>query len=128
VVPKLKRESGRLKATSARNPKRPVSQATRRRVITVRASFTSSAPAAASATWRTPELPIPSPVRVPTRVMSWVKSPKRPTPLGPSRSATALVRTMPIRMLAKDAAPISEEDFRISRKRPVADAVPVAAR
>ena len=82
-----------------------------------RPRFGQSAPVSpeptASAIWRTPLLLMPIPA------MLWARSaidpykPINPKPAGPSSTAMALVRTIPMAMLTTDEPPIMAEDFRI---------------
>ena len=85
----------------------------RRSTTTVRATRSMSPEPTASAIWRTPLLLIP------ILATHWAKfeidpyTPINPNPSGPSNSAMALVRMIPMAMFTTDEPPIKAEDFRI---------------
>ena len=81
--------------------------------MTVRAILLGSPEPTASAIWRTPLLlmPISAILRVRSAIDPY--TPSKPTPAGPSNTAIALIRIIPIATFSTDDPPINADDLRI---------------
>jgi hypothetical protein len=104
-------ESHDDRATVIRQPKKPLNQTDRRRVFTTKAIRLKSSCPLASAIALTPLALIPRFEAVVTGASIAVYILIKPTPAGPSNTATNFVRIIPITILMKADPPMIEDDF-----------------